>query len=160
MERERKMDLDSATVTTKLWTDWTGFKTRFLANWEEIDSPGNAYSELLKLYKRLKVTKDKSRLPIMKYTGKFKELIKKAGINRATAIYQYSPGLTPKEYEKIAMQNPTDLEGWYEQAHQLANIDSCLGVQRHYGNQPQSEWDMDVDHLKIEINAMTKEERE
>ena len=57
----------------------------------------------------------------MKYTGKFKELIKKAditgAITGANAIYQYGLGLTPKEYEKIAMQNPRDLEGWYEQAH-------------------------------------------
>ena len=137
-KENEKADLDSMTVTTKLLTDWTGFKTRFLSNWEEIDSPGNAYSELLKLYKRSKVTRDKSRLPIMKYTGKFKELIKKAGINGATAIYQYGLGLTPKEHEKIAMQNPADLEGWYEQAHRLANIDSCLGVQGHYGNGNQS----------------------
>ena len=50
-KENKKADLDSVTVTTKVWTDWTGFKTRFLANWEEIDSPGNAYSELLKLYK-------------------------------------------------------------------------------------------------------------
>ena len=96
----------------------------------------------------------------MKYTGKFKELIKKAGISGATAIYQYGLGLTPKEYEKIAMQNPADLEGWYEQAHRLANIDSRLGVQGHYGNQSQTEWDMEVDRLEIKINAMTKEERE
>ena len=99
----------------------------------------------------------------MKYTGKFKELIKKAGITGATAIYQYGLGLTPKEYEKIAMQNPADLEGWYEQAHRLANINSHLGVQGHHGNgnQTRSEWDMEVDHLEvIEINAMTKEERE
>ena len=50
-KENEKADLDSATVTTKEWMDWTGFKTRFLSNWEEIDSPGNAYSELLKLYK-------------------------------------------------------------------------------------------------------------
>ena len=53
----------------------------------------------------------------MKYTGKFKEVIKKAGITGATAIYQYGLGLMPKEYKKITMQNPADLEGWYEQAH-------------------------------------------
>ena len=53
----------------------------------------------------------------MKYTRKFKELIKKADITGATAIYQYGLGLMPKEYEKIALQNPRDLEGWYEQAH-------------------------------------------
>ena len=74
----------------------------------------------------------------MKYTGKFKELIKKADITGANAIYQYGLGLTPEEYEKIAMQNPRDLEGWYEQAHRIANIDSCLGVQGHYGNGNQS----------------------
>ena len=98
----------------------------------------------------------------MKYTGKFKELIQKVDITGANAIYQYGLGLMPKEYEKIAMQNPRDLEGWYEQAHWLANIDSCLGVQGHYGNgnQSRSEWDMEVDHLGIEINTMTKEERE
>ena len=94
--------------------------------------------------------KDKARLPIMKYTGKFKELIKKADITGANAIYQYGLGLTLKGYEKIAMQNPRDLEGWYEQAHQIANIDSCLGVQGYHGNgsQSQSEWDMDVDRLE------------
>ena len=46
--------------------------------------------------------KDKARLPIIKYTGKFKELIKKVDITGANAIYQYGLGLTPKEYEKIA----------------------------------------------------------
>ena len=50
-KENEKADLDSVTVTAKEWTDWTGFKMRFLSNWEEIDSPGNAYSELLKLYK-------------------------------------------------------------------------------------------------------------
>ena len=99
----------------------------------------------------------------MKYTGKFKELIKKVDITGANAIYQYGLGLTPKKYEKIAMQNPRDLEGWYEQAHRIANIDSHLGVQGYHGNgnQSRSEWDMEVDRLEvIEINAMTKEERE
>ena len=55
------------------------------------------------------------------------------------------------------MQNPRDLEGWYEQAHRIANIDSRLGVQGHYGNgnQSRSEWDMEVDCLEvIKINAM------
>ena len=83
--------------------------------------------------------------------------------HRSQCHLQYGLGLKPKEYKKIAMQNPRDLEGWYEQVHWIANIDSCLGVQGHYGNgnQSQSEWDMEVDHLKvIEINAMTKEERE
>ena len=50
-KENEKVDLDSATVTTKVLMDWTGLKTRFLSNWEEIDSPGNMYSELLKLYK-------------------------------------------------------------------------------------------------------------
>ena len=95
----------------------------------------------------------------MKYTGKFKELIKKADITGANTIYQYGLGLTPKEYKKIAMQNPRDLEGWYKQVHRIANIDSHLGVQGH-GNQSQSEWDMEVDRIEVEINAMTKEERE
>ena len=49
--------------------------------------------------------------------ARFKELIKKADITGVNAIYQYGLGLTPKEYEKIAMQNPRDLEGRYEQAH-------------------------------------------
>ena len=35
----------------------------------------------------------------MKYTGKFKELIKKADLTGANAIYQYSLGLMPKEYK-------------------------------------------------------------
>ena len=54
-KENEKADLDSTTVTAKTWNNWTGFKTRFLSNWEEIDSPGNAYSELLKLYRRSKV---------------------------------------------------------------------------------------------------------
>ena len=45
-------DLDDTLITTKLWTDWAGFKKRFLENWEEIDSSGNAYTELQKLQKR------------------------------------------------------------------------------------------------------------
>ena len=101
-----------------------------MSNWEEVDPPGNAYSELLKLYKQSK-TRSKNKMSIIKYTGKFKELIKKAGIEGATAIYQYSLGLTPDKYEKIAMQNPRDLEGWYEHAHQLFNTDNCLGTLGH-----------------------------
>ena len=31
------------TVTDKRPDHWTGFKTRFLKNWEEIDSSGNVY---------------------------------------------------------------------------------------------------------------------
>ena len=38
---------------------------------------------------------------------KIQELIKKAGINGATAIYQYGLGLTPKEYEKICYAKPS-----------------------------------------------------
>jgi hypothetical protein len=38
--------------STKSYDDWAGFKTRFLKNWEEIDSSGNAYLELLKLNKQ------------------------------------------------------------------------------------------------------------
>ena len=50
-KENKKMDLDNAKVTTKTWEDWDGFKTRFLNNWQEIDSSGNTYSELLKLNK-------------------------------------------------------------------------------------------------------------
>jgi hypothetical protein len=50
-KENEKTDLDDATVTTKSWEDWTGFRNRFLTNWEEINSSGNAYSELLKLNK-------------------------------------------------------------------------------------------------------------
>ena len=50
-KENEKTDLDDATITDKRPDDWTGFKTRFLKNWEEIDSSGNAYSEILKLNK-------------------------------------------------------------------------------------------------------------
>jgi hypothetical protein len=46
-KENEKMDLDDSTNVDKQWNDWTGFKTRFLKNWEELDSPGNAFSELL-----------------------------------------------------------------------------------------------------------------
>jgi hypothetical protein len=49
-KENEKTDLDSID-SMKSYDDWTGFKTRFLKNWEEIDSSGNAYSELLKLNK-------------------------------------------------------------------------------------------------------------
>ena len=51
-KENEKTDLDDATITDKQPDNWTGFKTRFLKNWEEIDSSGNAYSELLKLNKQ------------------------------------------------------------------------------------------------------------
>ena len=50
-KENEKTDLDNPKVTTKTWEDWDGFKTQFLNNWQEIDSSGNAYSELLKLNK-------------------------------------------------------------------------------------------------------------
>ena len=105
--------------------DWTGLKTRFLKNWEEIDSSGNAYSELLKLNKR-KSQHEKKQSSIIKYTKRFKELIRKAGISDINTIYQYSQHLTPTEYRNIALTNLTNLQGWYDAAHWLYNIDSCL----------------------------------
>ena len=51
-KENEKTDLDDAINTDKWMDDWTGFKTWFLKNWEEIDSSGNMYSELLKLNKR------------------------------------------------------------------------------------------------------------
>jgi hypothetical protein len=78
-KENEKMDLDDDTNVDKQWNDWTGFKTRFLKNWEEIDSPGNVFSELLKLNKQ-KFTTGKKQLSIIKYTERFKELIRKAGI--------------------------------------------------------------------------------
>ena len=51
-KENEKTNLDDATKTDKQMDNWTGFKTQFLKNWEEIDSSGNAYSELLKLNKR------------------------------------------------------------------------------------------------------------
>ena len=50
-KENEKTDLDDATNTDKQMDEWTGFRTRFLKNWEEIDSSGNVYSELLKLNK-------------------------------------------------------------------------------------------------------------
>ena len=50
-KENEKTDLDDATNTDKQMDEWTGFRTRFLKNWEEIDSSGNVYLELLKLNK-------------------------------------------------------------------------------------------------------------
>ena len=126
-KENEKMDLDNPKVMTKTWEDWDGFKTQFLNNWQEIDSSGNAYSELLKLNKQRYQT-GKKRSSIIKYTERFKELIRKAGINDANAIYQYSLGLTPDEYRSIALTNPTNLQGWYSAAHCLYNINNHLGT--------------------------------
>jgi hypothetical protein len=115
-KENEKMDLDDSTNVDKQWNDWTGFKTRFLKNWEELDSPGNTFSELCKLNKR-KFTTGKKRPSIIKYTEQFKELIRKAGITDGNAIYQYSLGLTTDEYRSIALTNPTTLQGWYDAAH-------------------------------------------
>jgi hypothetical protein len=49
-KENEKTDLDRID-SIKSYNDWAGFRTRFLKNWEEIDSSGNAYSELLKLNK-------------------------------------------------------------------------------------------------------------
>ena len=51
-KENEKTDLDDATNTDKRMDEWTGFRTRFLKNWEEINSSGNVYSELLKLNKQ------------------------------------------------------------------------------------------------------------
>jgi hypothetical protein len=82
-------------------------------------------------------------------------LIRKAGITDGNAIYQYSLGLTTDEYRSIALTNPTTLQGWYDAAHRLFNIDSCLG---NINQNTRSEWDMDVD--VISVNALSREERE
>ena len=66
-KENEKTDLDDATITDKQPDNWTGFKTRFLKNWEEINSSGNAYSELLKLNKQ-KTQHEKKRSSIIKYT--------------------------------------------------------------------------------------------
>ena len=92
---------------------------------------------------------------IIKYTKWFKELIRKAGISDVNAIYQYSQGLTPAEYRNITLTNPTNLQGWYDAAHWLYNIDSHLAS---FSNNAQSEWDMDVD--AILVNALSREERD
>ena len=125
-----------------------------MKNWEEIDSSGKVYSELLKLNKR-KTQHEKKQSSIIKYTEQFKELIRKAGISDVNAIYQYSQGLTPAEYRNIALTNPANLQGWYDAAHRLYNIDSHLAS---FSNNAHSEWDMDVD--AILVNALSREERE
>ena len=125
--------------------DWTGFKTRFL------NSSGNVYLELLKLNKQ-KTQHEKKQSSIIKYTERFKELIRKARISDINAIYQYSQGLTPAN---IALTNPANLQGWYDAAHRLYNIDSHLAS---FSNNTRSEWDMDID--AISVNALSREERE
>ena len=122
--KENKLaNLDDNLIMTKLWTNWAGFKKRFLENWEEIDSSGNTYTELQKLQKR-KFASDRKQTSLIKYTKQFKELIRKAGIDGTSATYQFGQGLTSKEYKKIALTNPTKLEEWYEAAHCLYNIEN------------------------------------
>jgi hypothetical protein len=118
-KENEKMDLDDSTNVDKQWNDWTGFKTRFLKNWEELDSPGNAFSELLKLNKR-KFTTGKKRLSIIKYTERFKELIRKAGITDGNAIYQYSLGLTTDEYRSIAHIRATEIDDSSDEEEDVA----------------------------------------
>ena len=108
--KENKLaNLDDNLITTKLWTDWAGFKKRFLENWEEIDSSGNAYTELQKLQKR-KFASDQKQMSLIKYTEWFKELIRKVGVEGTSATYQFGQGLTSKEYEKIALTNLAKLQ--------------------------------------------------
>ena len=66
-KENKKTDLDNPKVTTKTWEDWDSFKTQFLNNWQEIDSSGNAYLELLKLNKQQHQTR-KKQSSIIKYT--------------------------------------------------------------------------------------------
>ena len=91
-------------------------------------------------------------MSLIKYTKRFKELIRKAGVEGTSATYQFGQGLTSKEYKKIALTNPTKLEEWYEAAHHLYNIKNQNGVV----TSTQSEWDMDVD--VIAVNAMSRDE--
>jgi hypothetical protein len=66
-KENEKTDLDDTTNVDKDYNNWTGFKTRFLKNWEEIDLSGNAYLELLKLNKR-RHHHGKKQSSIIKYT--------------------------------------------------------------------------------------------
>ena len=146
-------DLDDDLITTKLWNDWAGFRKWFLENWEEIDSSGNVYTELQKLQKR-KFAPDQKQMSLIKYTKRFKELIRKPGVEGSSITYQFGQGLTSKEYKKIALTNPMKLENWYEAAHHLFNIENWNRVV----TSTWSEWDMDVDI--IAVNAMSRDERE
>ena len=67
-------------------------------------------------------------MSLIKYTKRFKELIRKAGIDGTSATYQFGQGLTSKEYEKITLTNTMKLEEWYEAAHHLYNIEHQNGV--------------------------------
>ena len=111
------------------------------------------YTELQKLQKR-KFAPDQKQMSLIKYTKRFKELIRKAGIEVSSTTYQFGQGLTSKEYEKIALTNPVKLENWYEAAHHPFNIENRNGVV----TSTQSEWDMDVD--VITVNVMSRDERE
>ena len=55
----------------------------------------------------------------------------------------------------LPLTNLTNLQGWYNAAHWLYNIDSCLAS---FSNSACSEWDMDID--TISVNALSREERE
>jgi hypothetical protein len=93
-------DLDDDSITIKLWNDWGGFKKRFLENWEEIDSSGNAYTELQKLQKR-KFAPDQKQMSLIKYTEWFKELIRKADVEGSSATHQFGQGLTLRSMKRL-----------------------------------------------------------
>ena len=61
--------------------DWEAFKTAFNDNWNEIDSPGQAMTDIYRLQNQ--------KVSVAKYVQLFQELIRKARITEEAAIIPY-----------------------------------------------------------------------
>jgi hypothetical protein len=104
------------------------------------------------------------------YAAKFKELITKAKITGDAAFHMFGKGLTPTEFEKAMLMNPTTLEEWYKAAIRLNNIRtqtyaySSQSGNDHASSSSHDEWAMQVDSLSLQteiaIRAMSPKERE
>jgi len=161
--------VDGVTMEAAL-DDWLSFRRDFLKDWDEVDPSGGAYTKLLNLQQRATM-KGKKQMSLPTYAAKFKELIAKAKITGDAAFHMFGKGLTPAEFEKAMLMNPTTLDEWYRAAITLDNIRT-----RTYAYSPRSgnghassssshdEWAMQVDNLSLQteiaIRAMSSKERE
>ena len=137
------------------WHDWDGFKTMFFSNWGEVDTSGTAYSQLVKLQYR-KNKRGKKKMKLSDYVEKFKELIMKCDISGSAALHMFTNGLTTEECKDCMMQKPKDLDAFYDAAINLENIETRTNILNpSFGSGSRSEWDIQVDRLTTQINAMT-----
>ena len=138
--------------------DWEAFKTAFNNNWNEIDSPGQAMTEIYRLHRQ--------KVSVAKYVQLFQELIRKARITEEAAIIPYfTQGLKHDILEKCLNRQPKDLTEWYEAAIGAEQNKTRLGIltSLSYGKKGGSSRYRDPDAMDVDavmINALSKEERE